>query len=177
MLQQPVCGRQNNLSPTKTTGGTALHALDEDVFLPVQTGGWVLEYGIWRANPRERLRLAARRQPERMGMRESANDTYGETWAAAETKHRCWVRSKGRDHCGLSPHASAPTSLGTKKSSRWGGCSCTPSCGSHFSAPHPLRGRCYHDLDHCHLRASSLLGQTHGLRDRLKSRTLWVAWK
>ena len=38
-LQQPVCGQQDNVRPTEMMWGTALHALDEDISLPVQTGG------------------------------------------------------------------------------------------------------------------------------------------
>ena len=35
-------------------------------------GGWVLERGVWRADPGRGLLLAARRQPEGMGVRNSA---------------------------------------------------------------------------------------------------------
>ena len=36
-------------------------------------GGWGLEHGVWRADPGKGLLLAARRQPEGMGVRSSAN--------------------------------------------------------------------------------------------------------
>lgn len=116
-------------------------------------GTWDLE-----SKPRGRLLSAARRQPERTGMRESAN--RGHRNKAPLSRE---VKGEG-PHCSLSLLALAPASLGTQESSRWGGVP-APQQRLHFPAPHPLHGRCCHHLDRCHLHACSLLGQTQVLSE------------
>lgn len=116
-------------------------------------GTWNLE-----SKPKGRLLSAARRQPERMGMRESANRGHrNKAPLSSEVK---WERPR----CSLSPLALASASLGTQKSSRWGGVP-APQPRLHLAASHSLRGRCYRHLDRCHLHACSSLGQTHVLSE------------
>ena len=66
-------------------------------------GGWVLEPGVWRADPGRGLLLAAKREPEGMGVQSS-------------TSRNVCGRSPGH-HCSPLAHAPAPASLGTRRGS------------------------------------------------------------
>ena len=91
-------------------------------------GGWVLEHGVWRAEPGRGLLLAVRRQPEGMGVRSYIT---GNACRGSPDHHRSEVpllsdTQRVGLHCSLSPHVSAPASTGTREGSHnsWLVCPC-----------------------------------------------------
>ena len=70
--QQPVCGKQDRVRPTQWS--TPQPCTPQPEMRVCQcVWGWVLEHGVWRADPARKMLLVVRKQPEGMGLRGSAN--------------------------------------------------------------------------------------------------------
>ena len=88
--QKLVCGSQDRMRPTQMVHATAMGTQPE-AGVHWCTWVWVLECGVWRADPGRGQLLAVRRQPEGTGVRSSTtrNAQGASPDPTTEAKHHC----------------------------------------------------------------------------------------
>lgn len=93
-MQQPVCERQDRVTPTCIIHAASLHTSTWHFSLLVWRGAGVLERGGLDSRPRKRQLLAVKRQPGGTEIWEIHNRKS--LWKKSEpllleTRHHCWV--------------------------------------------------------------------------------------